>query len=229
MNVQLNKNFPKAGEEPSSVTIRNAERLILFYWLISGVLGVIFLWDWLTAWNVPVTFSHPWFVLYLILSFGLTQVLYLLVARHDGRQLHWGATAIFAIGNGIAETLAFALIYRLGEVIGTWLIGLVAPSLAALGGLMMGIIFFTIYGGLIHGLFWLRILPPHLDDSPRSQAIRKNRPIAEIVLVLGWSLCLWWTRDIWTVIFFHILVDIGLMVLVRPPLFGARPASVPVS
>jgi len=42
--------------------------------------------------------------------------------------------------------------------------------------------------------------------------------------VIGWSLCFWLTRDLWTVVFFHILVDIGLMLKVRPPIFGARHA-----
>ena len=30
-------------------------------------------------------------------------------------------------------------------------------------------------------------------------------------------------RDIWSVVFFHILVDIGLMIKVRPGIFGASP------
>jgi hypothetical protein len=43
--------------------------------------------------------------------------------------------------------------------------------------------------------------------------------INEIALVLGWCLCLWLSDDIWTVVFFHMLVDLGLMVRVRPNLF----------
>jgi hypothetical protein len=37
--------------------------------------------------------------------------------------------------------------------------------------------------------------------------------------VLGWSLCFWLYHDIWTVVAFHILVDFGLMLRVRPVIF----------
>ncbi|NTU77850.1 MAG: hypothetical protein HGA45_00360 [Chloroflexales bacterium] len=200
---------------------RHPERLIGLYWLISIAIGLFALWDWLTAWNVPATFSQPWLVAYLCFSFVLSQSLYILVARHNGRPIHLGALTIFAIGNGIAETLAFATVYRLGELIGSRLVSIFAPDFAAIAGFIIGVTFFSIYGGLIHGLFWLRVLPPHLDDNPRSQSVRKLRPVAEVVLVIGWSLCLTLNRDIWTVIFFHTLVDVGLMILVRPAIFGA--------
>jgi hypothetical protein len=86
-------------------------------------------------------------------------------------------------------------------------------------GFGLGLVFFIIYGGLIHAIFWLPVLPPHLDDAPFSRRIRKLRPLNEIMLVIGWSLCLWLYNDIWTMVFFHVLVDLGLMLRVRPPLF----------
>ncbi|MCU0492836.1 MAG: hypothetical protein MUD01_14690, partial [Chloroflexaceae bacterium] len=189
---------------------------------ISGVLGVIFLWDWLSAWNVAATWSQPWLVLLLVATLVLGQVLYAAVARHDGRPIVWPVTLLFALGNGFFETLAFALSYRLGEVLGHAIASLVAPQAASGLGFALGIVGFVIFGGLIHGLFWLKLLPPHLDDSPRARAIRKRRPLAEIALVLVWSLCFWLYTDIWTVIFFHILVDFFLMLFVRPP-FLSRP------
>jgi hypothetical protein len=219
VDAKLDK--PMAAGVVSAPTVR-AEGPILWYWLVATIAGTIFLWDWVSVWNVPATLRMPWLLLYLILSFALSQVLYALVARHGGRPFRWDTTAIFAVGNGIAETFAFALVYRLGEVVGSSLVGLFAPGYAAIAGFIVGVALFIIYGGLIHALFWLRFLPPHLDDSPRSKAIRKSRPIAEVGLVLGWSLCFWLTRDIWTVVFFHILVDIGLMIKVRPTLFGRR-------
>lgn len=221
MDVQLDKKLATTTTKTAWWTTQSAERLIVGYWLVASVIGIPLLWDWLTAWNVGATLARPWLVGYLILSFILSQVLYLLVARHGGRPIHWGALAIFALGNGLAETFAFAAIYRVGEWLGTSVTGLFAPMQANLIGLIIGLIFFSIYGGLIHAMFWMKVLPPHLDDSPRSQAIRKGRPIAEIALVLSWSLCFWLTRDIWTVIFFHTLVDVGLMLLVRPAIFGA--------
>jgi len=203
----------------------NPERMILTYWAVATLVGSLVLWDWIGAWNVPATLQVPGLPIYLVLTFALSQVLYMLVARFDGRPIHWGATAVFALGNGIAETLAFGVVYRIGETIGAGVVGLFLPSLASFAGFLLGVVCFVVYGGLIHGFFWLQMLPPHLDDSPRARKIRKLRPLAEVALVLGWSLCFWLTRDLWTVAFFHILVDVGLMLKVRPPIFGARGAD----
>lgn len=221
MEAPLKRQLSPAVVARQQASSQHAEVAITRYWLIATAIGVIGLWDWISAWNVPATLQRPWLVLYLLGSFALSQILYALVARHDGRPFFPGPAAFFAVGNGIAETLAFALVYRFGEVLGTWLVGLVAPSSAALGGFVVGIALFVVYGGLIHARFWLHVLPPHLDDSPRARAIRRFRPFAEVALVVGWSLCFWLTRDIWLVVFFHILVDIGLMLKVRPPIFGA--------
>lgn len=195
------------------------ERAILIYWAVSLVLGALALRHWLGAWNLPATLSQGGFLAYLIASFALSQVLYVLVARHDDRPVRTMPTLIFALGNGLFETFAFAFVFWLGALIGSSTVGLFAPAAASAAGFGLGLVFFMIYGGLIHALFWLRLLPPHLDDSPRSRSIRKFRPIAEIALVLGWSACLWLYQDIWTVVFFHVLVDIGLMLRVRPIVF----------
>jgi hypothetical protein len=198
-----------------------ADRSVLTYWAITLILSVLFLPDWISSWNVSATWSKPWLIILLIVTWGFGQILYRAVAIHGGRPIQWGSAALFAIGNGIIETFAFALVYRFGEVAGSSLVGMFAPVNAHLAGFIGGVLFFIIYGGLIHALFWLKILPRHLNDTPRARLIRKWRPVAEIGLVLGWSLCFWLTRDIWTVVFFHILVDFMLMILVRPPMFTA--------
>lgn len=195
------------------------ERAILIYWGISLVLGVLALRHWIGAWNVATTLAHPALVVYLALTFMLSQVLYVLVARHDDRPVLPLPTVIFSIGNGIFETFAFAFVFWLGGLIGSTLVGLFAPAAASVAGFVLGLIFFMIYGGLIHGMFWLQLLPPHFDDSPRSRSIRKLRPLAEVALVFGWGLCLWLYNDIWTVVLVHTLVDVGLMLRVRPILF----------
>jgi hypothetical protein len=196
------------------------ERAILIYWGISLVLGVTALHSWLGSWNITATLAKPGLVAYLALTFAFSQVLYVLVARHDNRRLLALPTVIFSLGNGFFETLAFAFVYWLGALVGSELAGFIAsPAVASAVGFGMGLVFFSIYGGLIHGLFWLRLLPPHLDDAPRSRAIRKFRPIAEVALVVGWSLCFWLYQDIWTVVALHVLVDLGLMLRVRPVIF----------
>lgn len=220
MDLKLNERLAATRKAASEGSL-NLGRTVLTYWAVATLIGVLVLWDWIGAWNVPATLQVPGLPIYLVLTFAFSQVLYVLVARYNGRPIHWGATVLFALGNGIAETLAFGVVYRLGEIIGAGLIGLFAPSIASFAGFLLGVVCFIVYGGLIHSLFWLPLLPPHLDDSPRSRQIRKLRPIAEVALVIGWSLCFWLTRDLWTVVFFHIVVDIGLMLKVRPPIFGA--------
>jgi chlorophyllide a hydrolase len=209
------------------IQVGRAEQLIVAYWLISSVLGLLFLRDWIFAWNVPATLQTPWLLALLLGTLILSQVLYIKVSTHGGRRIPWLATLIFAICNGIAETFSFALVFRLGLVIGSFLSGLLAPSLAAYGGLALGLVFFVIYGGAIHGLFWIRLLPPHFHDDPLSLKIRRLRPLSETLLVIGWSLAWWLNADLWSVVVCHTLIDLTLMLQVRPPLFqrGARLAA----
>ncbi len=222
MDIELRTNLPQSLADKQHAS-RRIEWPVLAYWSISGILGVVFLSDWLTGWHVGRTFSNPWLVAYLVVTLTIGQVIYFIVARHDNRPIRRVPTAIFAVGNGVFETFAFALVYRLGETIGAALGLLVVPAASSMTSLIVGLIFFTIYGGAIHALFWLRILPPHLNDTPLAKTIRRYRLFSEIALVLGWCLCLWLYQDIWTVIFFHMVVDTGLMLRVRPNLFVAAP------
>lgn len=218
VDVQFEKPLTATSPMLAAVEVRPTPA-ILKYWAICCVIGTPLLWNFLSAWNVRATLGMPWLVIYLLATFAVSQALYVVVARHDDRPLLWGPTLLFAFGNGIAETLAFAGVYRVGELLGSWLVGLIYPAGASVAGFMLGLVLFVIYGGLIHGLFWLKILPPHLDESPRSRSIRKVRPLFEVALVLGWSLAFWLNRDIWSVIFLHVLVDLGLMLRVRPTIF----------
>lgn len=198
---------------------------ILAYWGLATLLAVPLLWDLLSVWHVARTLSQPGMLLLLTLTFIFSQVLYAAVARHDGRPLLPLPTLLFALGNGFAETLAFAGVFRIGQLAGDALAALLWPPLVGAAGFALGVAAFVLYGGYIHAAFWLPLLPPHLDDSPRSQRIRRLRPLAEIGLVLGWSLCFFVYHDIWTVVLIHVLVDIGLMLLVRPAIFTRRTAA----
>lgn len=218
MDVRLNTNLSPSITRPQW-SFGRSEWAVLAYWGIATVLGIVFLSDWIVAWNVQETLAHPWLIALLVAAWIFSQVLYVLVARHNGRPIHWGPAVLFALGNGVCEILAFALVYRAGELLGRLLVGAVLPSGASIAGFVLGVVLFSIYGGFIHALFWIKLLPPHLDDSPRSRAIRRIRPLAELSLVISWSLCFWLTQDIWTVIFFHTIIDFALMLRVRPPLF----------
>ncbi len=218
MDVEMSTDLSQALTEERQGTKR-LEVPVLIYWGISAVLGVLFLRDWIGQWTVGETFARPWLVVWLIITLVVGQVIYSIVASYDNRPVRLVPTIIFMVGNGVFETFAFATVYRLGEVIGTNVGAMVLPSYAGVAGFALGLVLFVLYGGSIHALFWLRILPPHLKDTPLSLKIRRYRLINEIGLVIGWCLCFWLTRDIWTVIFFHMLVDLGLMLRVRPNLF----------
>lgn len=224
MEIRLNTDKSSSLARSQAIMGRT-EWFILAYWVIAAVVGMWFLRDWIVSWNVPATLAKPWLVALLVATWILSQGLYVLVAHHDGRPIRWGPALLFAFGNGIFETFAFALVYRSGETFGTYLVGMFAPSFSNIAGFVLGVLLFVTYGGLIHGLFWFKVLPPHLKDSPRMRAIRKRRPLAELVLVIAWSMCFWLTRDIWTVVFFHILIDFGLMLRVRPELFMRKSAA----
>lgn len=219
MDVQLKGQVPSVQSVPKQRAAAGLEYAVLAYWAISGVLGLLFLSELLGQWNLAATWSQPWLVGLLIATWGVSQLAYAAVADHGGRRIDWPATIIFALGNGFFETLAFALVFFAGTVLGNGIAAAVLPQFAGPMAFAFGMLFFIIYGGLIHGLFWLRLLPPHLKDTPRARAIRKRRPLVEIGIVTAWSLCFWVTQDFWTVVFFHVLVDFFLMIFVRPPLF----------
>ncbi len=223
MDVQFNAGLNRT-QARAQQRLKREEWSVLAYWAISCVLGVVFLRDWIMNWNVGATLSHFWLVGYLVLTWALSQSLYLIIARHGNRPISLSSVLAFTIGNGIAEVFAFGVAYRLGEMFGYWAVDAFAPAAASIAGLVVGVLFFMVYGGLIHALFWLRLLPPHLDDAPLSVAIRKYRPLAEVGLVIGWSLCFWLTQDIWTVVFLHILLDLGMALRVRPLLFHGKGA-----
>jgi hypothetical protein len=206
-----------AGEQQDSKSI---ELAILLYWGVCAVLGFAFVHEYIFQWNVGETLARPWLVVYLIITLIISQVIYFFVASDDGRPFKWGSALIFTFGNGILEAFAFALVYYLGEAVGVFLVGLLFPSAASVAGFVVGIIFFIIYGGFIHAFFWIKLLPPHFRSTPSTLLIRKYRPLAEVFLITGWSLCFWITRDIWTVVIIHIVLDFCMMLRVRPALFS---------
>ncbi len=197
-----------------------AERRILLYWGSATLAGLVFLRDWLQSWNVPATLAHPWLVALLAETWLVSQGIYCLVTTHEGRPLRWKSTIIFAVGNGFCETLAFVLVYRLGEVIGGALVGPLLPAWASNAGFLLGTLLLLLYNWPIHVLFWASLLPPHFYDTPYARRLRRYHLQALGAMVMSWCLCLWITRDLWTVVLLHVLVDLVLMVRVRPRLFA---------
>jgi hypothetical protein len=204
---------------------KDIEWRIISYWAISALIGLLFLRDWLLSWDVGETIArHPWLVVFMIAIWLITQGLYVMVAHPDGRPLIWRSILLFTLANGVFETWAFAFSYWLGEVIGTWATGwFLSPSAAATVGFIVGVVVFSVYSWWIHAFFWIRFLPSHTGESPRTRTLQRWHIIALTVLTLSWALCLWLNRDIWTVTILHILMDLVLMVRLRPSLFVPPP------
>lgn len=204
---------------------RHPERLVLIYWGICAVLGALFLQDWIGAWNVGATLAQPWLLLVLVGTWIIGQAVYIGTADHQGRAFDLRSTIMFAVGNGVLETWAFALVYRLGELVGWWVAGVLVPAAASGTGFALGTLLLMVYNGPIHMLFWMNVLPPHFGNTPLAKALHRFVVPSLAAIVIGWCLCFWWNRDLWTVTVLHMLVDLVLMIRVRPALFRAGSPS----
>ncbi len=209
------------GGEDTGVASWKREGAIAFYWLLAFGLAVGFRLPELYKCRVPETLASIWCPAILIATLAFSQWLYSQVAISEERPFNWLGTPIFVIGNAIGETLAFLVVFSAGAFVGDFI-----GRLAGLGGLPFqflkfgcGFFVFLIYGGAIHGLFWMRIFPPHFRDDPRARKIRKFRLWSESALSLAWCLTFFVFRDLWSVVVFHAIVDLVLMIRVRPGIF----------
>ncbi len=203
------------------------EGAIALYWLGALALTLLLRLPEPFAFNVAQTVASVWGIALLIATLAFSQWLYAQVAIHEERPLNLIGTPIFIIGNSLGETLAFLLVFRLGAFIGGWS----AQLLGLTGGLSHWVIFgsgffaFLIYGGAIHGLFWMRIFPPHFREDERARKIRKFRLWSESALSLSWCLTFYVFEDFWSVVIFHAIVDTVLMLRVRPRIFRFAPSA----
>lgn len=197
------------------------EGAIIFYWLGALALTWLFRLPEPFVFNVNQTIASVWGITLLLATLGFSQWLYAQVAVHEERPFNLIGTPIFIIGNSLGETLAFLLIFKFGAAAGAWLAQLLGLFGMPFHVLVFGSGFlgFLIYGGAIHGLFWMRIFPPHFREDERARKIRKFRLWSESALSLSWCLTFYIFEDFWSVVFFHAIVDTVLMLRVRPRIF----------
>ncbi len=215
------------GGEDTDVASWRREGAIVFYWLSALALTLLFRLPEPFTFNVAQTVASVWGVVLLVVSLGISQWLYAQVAIHEERPFNWLGTPIFIIGNSLGETLAFLLVFKLGTFIGGSLatpFGLAGTSYHVLT-FGFGFLTFLIYGGAIHGLFWMRIFPPHFREDERALKVRKFRLWSESALSFSWCLVFYVFEDFWSVVFFHAIVDTVLMIRVRPRIFRFSSSS----
>lgn len=183
---------------------------IYAYWAIAILIGVLFFRKDITAPNPPFEARRIGLLIFSVIILALNAYIYSNSTTDGGRVLDPWSALIFSVGNGIAETFMFYAMFRLGQVLTK---KITANQWA---GFALGFLFFMIYSGLIHGLFWLNILPEHVvQTSPFKPFFM---PI-QLMIALSWALSFFWYRDLRTVFVLHALVDLTMIMNVKFSMF----------
>jgi hypothetical protein len=183
---------------------------IYIYWTIALIIGVVFFRKDVTAPNPPLDNRRLGLLIFSIAILGLNAYIYSNSTSDGGRVLDPRSALIFSVGNGIAETFMFYAVFRIGQV----LAGKFTDNQWA--GFAVGFLFFMIYSGLIHGLFWLNILPEHVvQTSPFKPFFMPT----QLLIALSWALSFFWYRDLRTVFFLHAVVDLTMIMNVKFSMF----------
>lgn len=185
--------------------------MIYAYWAFALLIGFLFFKKDILAFNREFDTRRIALLGASLLIIAINAWVYSHSTTDGGRPLDPLTVVVFSIGNGIAETFMFYAVFRLG----TMLTGKVTQNPWAL--FFTGFIFFMVYSGLIHGLFWINILPEHVvQTSPYKPFFM---PV-QLMIASSWALAFFWYRDIRTVIFLHALVDLTMVYNVRFSLFN---------
>jgi chlorophyllide a hydrolase len=185
--------------------------MIYAYWAFAFLVGIIFFRKDILAFNREFDKKRIILLVASLIIVAINAWVYTHSTTDGGRALDWLTVLVFSIGNGIAETFMFYAVFRLG----TTLVGQVTQNSWAL--FVTGFLFFIIYSGLIHGLFWINILPEHVVQTSLYKPF--FMPI-QLLIAGSWALSFFWYRDIRSVIFLHALVDLTMVCNVKFSLFN---------
>ncbi|MBZ4220065.1 MAG: hypothetical protein LAC69_07795 [Chlorobium sp.] len=185
--------------------------MIYAYWAFAFLVGVIFFRKDILTFNREFDKKRITLLVASLFVVAINAWVYTHSTTDGGRALDWLTVLVFSIGNGIAETFMFYAVFRLG----TTLVGQVTQNSWAL--FVTGFLFFIIYSGLIHGLFWINILPEHVVQTSLYKPF--FMPI-QLLIAGSWALSFFWYRDIRSVIILHALVDLTMVCNVKFSLFN---------
>ena len=185
--------------------------MIYAYWAFAFLVGIIFFWKDILAFNREFDKKRITLLVASLIVVAINAWVYTHSTTDGGRALDWLTVLVFSIGNGIAETFMFYAVFRLG----TTLVGQVTQNSWAL--FVTGFLYIIIYSGLIHGLFWINILPEHVVQTSLYKPF--FMPI-QLLIAGSWALSFFWYRDIRSVIFLHALVDLTMVCNVKFSLFN---------
>ena len=185
--------------------------MIYAYWVFAFLVGIIFFKKDILAFNHEFDTRRITLLVASLTIVAINAWVYSHSTTDGGRALDFLTVLVFSIGNGIAETFMFYAVFRLG----TTLAGRFTQNSWAL--FITGFICFMVYSGLIHGLFWINILPQHVVQTSLYKPF--FMPV-QMLIASSWALSFFWYRDIRSVIFLHALVDLTMVCNVRFSLFN---------
>jgi chlorophyllide a hydrolase len=185
--------------------------MIYAYWAFAFLVGIIFFKKDILEFNREFDTRRITLLVTSLIVVVINAWVYSHSTTDGGRALDPLTVLVFSVGNGIAETFMFYAVFCLG----TALAGRFTKNPWVL--FFTGFIFFIVYSGLIHGLFWINILPEHVVQT----SIYKPffMPV-QMLIASSWALSFFWYRDIRSVIFLHALVDLTMVCNVKFSLFN---------
>ncbi|ASQ91667.1 hypothetical protein CHL67_05920 [Prosthecochloris sp. GSB1] len=184
---------------------------IFIYWFIAIVIGLLFFRKETFSYNTNFDFRRKLLIGASFLIVAVNAYVYSNSTYDGGRSLDIASVMLFTVGNGIAETFMFYAVFVLGEKLAA------TVTKNSLLLFIAGFLFFMIYSGLIHGLFWLDILPEHVDQSSPFKPLFMP---TQILIAGSWALSFFWYRDLPTVFVLHGLVDLTMAWNVKFSLLG---------
>ena len=181
---------------------------LMVYWSVGIIVGLLYLRADIfsvASWSRP----HVLSILLTAAATAVTMVAYNSVTKTGGRSLHLPTFFGFSIANGICETLLFIASFKIG-------VALAAPFTdSSLWLFLAGTLTFFAYLAVIHALFWLKILPAHLDKRPATKNARRVWVVSLTVMSVLWGWLYFGYQDFWSFAILHILFDAGMVYSIR--------------
>ncbi|MEL6468253.1 MAG: hypothetical protein AAFQ74_00865 [Cyanobacteria bacterium J06623_4] len=191
---------------------------LAIYWTIGLIIGTTYLNAGFRQLPSEFSTSH-WISIWIGLAITVvTTLAYAKVSTRDGRSLHLPTLIAFPLLNGLFETALFLASFKLGmSAVAIWTTNPVWLFLA-------GIFTFCAYSGAIHALFWLRVLPPHLNKDKALNNFRRVWMVGLVAVSVLWGWIYFAYQDVWSVVALHALFDAGMVYCIHYQL-SAKPIS----
>ena len=183
------------------------------YWATGIAVGLLYLRSDLTHFAMDLdgglSSGHGLSMLAALLVTLVTMLAYDRVVFCEGRSLHFPTLFGFAAVNGLCETMLFIASFKVGVAFASLF------TTQPIWLFMAGTLTFFVYSGAIHALFWLKILPPHLNKSPEVETIRLVWIAGLVMVSLLWVWLYFGYQDFWPVVALHALFDAGMVYSIR--------------